>query len=967
MISTLGVIIIAVGASVCVFVGGAVSIILVLRAKDRQRRSKEEVARQFSATQRGRLSVGSSNYSHVPEPRANLRRSTHLRYGVVSEGWAAIPSQESLARYQKTLVNNQPGAAGTLTQQKCRRSLRASFSGHSFSLPKTRRQNEIDKAVLLHAMPRSPLSAIAERSGTNTSEASPAVGIAELPTEITPKTTPDKDGNALSIGRPLSLQWPLTTANRMSYSGAATIIPVPASRNSTLMRMNSTDNTISPIRRSLGQRSISMTSTLSVAPEDPLPPLPSIPPNQWPLGRKPRLSLSAASVDTIGSSVLGGGQRSPSQTDANLTSIGLGTPPIYLNSIGLQAYERQSQGWEPATVITTGSPKARHATKYRSGKAGYGSFRASIGNHSNLPNTTNERFAESRDRCSFIPLPSGPAPSTRDPRHRGSHLSSRANPVRSHVSPSPPVAIARTGSGYKRGAVTARHSMYEQDTGMGRFPIDPAVLHDVPGNPASPVRRPASSRPASIAGENPFHRDRNSLQTGLSSSLRSSPGSQRKCHKRQNCVRISNIPEVDTSRRASKLPQMTEEEEDSTDALTGKTVTIPGLSLLEQEKPSSDTDAAQEHVENSAFLSRQILESTSWTRPNYSRAPSSESMVSCKRDSDVFSNSRYDPSAPNIFTANSTPQGQWPLTPTARYGGKLQPTPPSLRAIQEPCDPDSPTLPMPAISSATLFARALPLGTRVSGVQGPRNIPTSIRSSRAASPSPMTARAAAKREDLRRSVMTLRRMNSDTKDTTRISQIYQDICGESTSNLLEGSNRGGHGPAAKSAVSGVIVPIGSSSPNSQSTNLQIPPTNNQHVSAFPSTSSTFATSGLRFSKSRSKIAPSPSTMSADATSIWEDISVRGESPEPELPTSSSRLSSPQSQLVDVDIEAHENFIGQDVDKVKGTRKDRDRDRIRESRLTSPQGKGLGLMGVQVQGKVWGTPGSLYDGDGFLME
>jgi hypothetical protein len=34
-------------------------------------------------------------------------------------------------------------------------------------------------------------------------------------------------------------------------------------------------------------------------------------------------------------------------------------------------------------------------------------------------------------------------------------------------------------------------------------------------------------------------------------------------------------------------------------------------------------------------------------------------------------------------------------------------------------------------------------------------------------------------------------------------------------------------------------------------------------------------------------------------------------------------------------------------------------------LTSPQGKGLGLMGLG--SKDWGTPASLYDIDGFLKE
>ncbi len=952
MINTLEVVIIAVGVSVSVLIIGAISIVLVLRANDRRSRLKEEVARQFTAGQRGRLSVSSSDYSHVQEPRRNLRRSTHLPYGVVSEGWAPIPSQESLAQYQRSLINHQPGAAGVPTHQKRRRSLRASFSPHSFILPKTRRQRKIEKAIPLRAMPTSPLSAITEQSGTNTNEASPSVGIAELPTKITPKSTPDKDED-LPIRRCLSPQWPLTSTARASFNDAPTIIQVPASRKSSLMRINSTGHSISPRRPSFGQRSISLASTLSIAPEDPLPPLPSITPNHWPAGRRSRLRLSGASIDTIGSSVLGG-RTSPSQTETDLTSIGVGTPPIDLNPIGLQAYNRDSQGWETATVITTGSPKARHATKYRSGKAGCSSLRASIGNHASSQKTQSEQVTDSRGPGSLIPRLTGSTLTTVDYSNWKSTVTSRANSVRSYISPLVPAPIARTGSGHQTGTVAARHSMYEQHSNIDTLTMDSPVLREVSGNPTSPIRRPASSRPASIASENPFHWDRNSLQIRSSSALRSTPGSQRKGHKRQNCVRISNIPAVDTTRRASKLPQMTEEEEDSAGMPAGNTTIIPGLSLLEQVKQNKNADLGQEPLDNSPFLSRPILEPTSWERPRYSRAPGSESVVSEKRDSDVFSNSRYDPSAPNIFTENSTFRRLWPLSPTTPYRVKPQPTPPSLRAIQEPFNPNSPTLPMPAVSSAALFARALPLGTRVSGVQGPRSIPVSARSSRNASPSPMTVRAAGKRDNLRRSVITLRRMNSDAKDKTRMSQIYLDIGDESTASLLNTNNQSEPGPAAQSSDSGVSVNTGMRSPNVLNTNLQIPSTNTQRALVSPSVASTLTIGGFRFSKSRNEIAPSPSIMSAGATSIWEDESVRADSPEPELPTS-SRFSSPHLS----GVETSENFIGQD----KRSQKDRDR----ESRLTSPQGKGLGLMGVQIQGNVWGTPGSLYDRDGFLKE
>ena len=952
MLTTLEVTIIAAAGAVSFFLIAAVSIVLILRTRDRCRQNEEVVARQVSSGQRVRLSVGSSNYPQIPEPKTNLRRSTHLPYGIVSEHRAAIPSQGTLAQNQTILINDRPRAAGARSHQKRRRSFRASFSAHSFSLPKTRRQKRIEKAIPLRATLQSPLSAITEHSGTNTSQASPSVGIAELPTETTPKSTPGRDDDGPPIERPTSPQWPLTCSEKAFGSAATTTIPVPPCRNSSMMRINLTGHGLPPTRTSLSQRSISVTSTLSLAPEDPLPPLPSITPNYWPSGRKSRLRLSAASVDTIGSSVLGGGQTSPSQTETDLTSIALEIPPIDLNPTRLQPYDIESRDWEPVAVITTGSPRARHVTKYRSTKPGYGSLRASIGDHSTSQNKHGQLVTDSGDRSSLIPRRMGTTLTTIDARHWKASLSPRANSARSSVSPSVVAALTRTESGFKKGMIAARHSMYEHSS-TGTFPADAAILRDVSGNQTSPVRRAASSRPASIASENSFQCDRYSIQTGLSSAFKPSPGSQRRGHKRQNCIRIANFPTVDTSRSASKLPEMTEEEEGASETSVSKFTTIPGLSLIERKGPSN-VAASGRDAKISPLLTRPILEPTLWKRPKYSRDPSSESMVSCKRDSDVFRNARYDPNAPNIFTESSTPRRQWPLSPTSPYRARAQPTPPSLKAIQEPLDPDSPTLPMPVISSATLFAHAAPFGPRVSAVQGPRNLTSPGRSPYKASLRPITAQTAGKGEDMRPSVMTLGRRDSDAKDKIRVSQLYHKVDGRGTSGLLDAEESGRQIPVTQPSISFDGVSMATQGPIASKTTLPIPSTGQQWVSLSPSVASTLTVSGLRFSKSRSKMAPSPSVISAGAASIWEDASVRGDSPEPELPISSHVPSPPN-----LDLEAYETFVGQD----KRSQKDLDR----ESRLTSPQGKGLGLTGVQIQGKVWGTPGSLYDRDGFLKE
>lgn len=943
MLSTSTIIIIAVAAGVGLFFTLALPLVFFLRVQHRRLLNRGDLTEQFNSARRVRLSVGSTNYGNVPQPRTHLRRSTHLPYGVVSEGWAAVPIQETLAHDQTTLVDDRPGTAQAENHHKRRRSLRASFS-----IPKTRRQKKIARAIPLSTLPRSPLSAITEHSGTNTTEASPSVGIVELPTKITPKSTPEKDRDARPSDRSPSPQWPLTSTMRASFNDEPKI-PLPASPNSTMMRMNTTSHSTSPVRPALSPRSVSMVSGISLAPDDPLPPLPSITSNQLAPGRRTKSRLSAASVDTIGSSVLGG-RTSPFRTETELTSIGLATPPIDLNTTGLQACDRDSQSWEPS-VMTTGSPKGRHATKHPHGKAGYGSFTASVRHHSSLQGPRNNHIANLSDRGTSTTQAHGSALTIDTSDWRYSSMS-RAHSVKSAVSLSSAAALARNGSVCSKDTVATRHPMYEWYSGIGDLAADLAVLRDISGNQISPMRRRASSIPPSSVNESPFHWDINSLQTGLSSTLKISPGSQLKGHKRQNCVRISNLPSVDTSQRSSKLPQMTEEEEDS-ETSTNRKMVIPGLSLLDQKSGTDNLDAGCEPFDASPFISGPILKPTSCRRPEYYRAMSSESVMSYKRDSDVFSDARYDPNSPNIFSEKPTPQRQWPLSPTPMYRAKTQATPPSLRPNQQPYGPDSPTIPRPIISSATLFARAVPLGPRISGVQGPRNLPTSGRSSRTASPSPGTARAM-KQEDLRRSVITLRRKNSNAKDKGSISQIYPNIGIESTSSLLGLTDRDGRERAESSSVSGIKVFHGKNNPDASTTDLLASNVTDQRVPIALSTEKALTVEGLRLSKSRNKIAPSPSVRSVSAVSIWDDASVRGDSPEPDVPAL-PRIPS----FHRMDSEAYENFIVQDKRSQK--------DKGRESKLTSPQGKGLGLTGVQLDGKKWGTPGSLYDPEGFLKE
>ena len=132
-------------------------------------------------------------------------------------------------------------------------------------------------------------------------------------------------------------------------------------------------------------------------------------------------------------------------------------------------------------------------------------------------------------------------------------------------------------------------------------------------------------------------------------------------------------------------------------------------------------------------------------------------------------------------------------------------------------------------------------------------------------------------------------------------------------------------------------------------------------------------------RSKMSIAMSPSGMSLGGQSIWEDASVRGDSPEPETPTVPSPLqaqdrqsanivsanmqaqpTTPRVVLPEFDPEAYEN-----IGMGGKTWREREADAFGIRYVNaSPEGKGLGL---RVDGRLLGTPGSLYDGDGFLKE
>ena len=770
------------------------------------------------------LSANEHNYAHIPPPSTHVR--SRGRPARLPATWTTVPSAETITPEhtpEEQPVNDDP----VQPKAKRRKSLRSSLHGYSLNVPRTRRQKKNQKAISLDQIPQSPLSAITEFTDSD------APFAAELPTETTPKATPDRPPRS-----PQSLHIAKTRTGRPSSQEVAN---------------NSTDE-----RRFT--RSVSMTSTLT-APAEPLPPLPVFDIYKSQRHNEPWRN-STTSLDSVGSSVLGTVFSSPSRVGTDLT-----VPSSNLD--GMQTFDFGFD--ESKSSARLGVPPGRQTMQgFCSGKSGISSIRPSVEYHNgravSLESASHKRLRAYNDTFRTIDASSSNAQSQM--RSTGNH---------------------------------ARHSMQDYGSVLGkRNHLNTSLA-------ASPQMMPR--RPASVASGNPYQWD---LRQAFSN-IRTSAGSNdtRKGHKRQNCVRITNLPIPEA--RNSRVEPMPELPEEHPETPGSSQVKIPGLTLLEAGQPVLRARASLVDVKGSPspLHNRPVLVPTRSKRSPFYRT-SNSSAGSARPDSDVFSTVLPDPKTPETSRHSTR---QWPLPPTSPNNIKLNAASPAY---------DSPTLPSP-INAAKLFPRK-------SRIMGPRKPPPSGVSPRTGSPSPVGTRAVQKRvapDDLHKSVMALRSMNSEGRllDAPS-SRNYRTIGDEREDDSINFSL----------------------SPTTNSLNNPYPRERRYGSAAF----------GAR---SKMSIAMSPTGMSPGGTSIWEDASVRGDSPEPELPI----VPSPVLVLEDVDApappqtpklvipypdpEAYENM---------GTKM-----YAREQaggRFVSLQGKGLGL---RVGNKVLGTPGSLYDRDGFL--
>lgn len=185
------VIAIAVGGAVFVFVVLSIIMAVVLRVRQRHQLAMSRTARQrrLGMYTGGLPMGGESSFVQGPRPRNVLRRNSQAPY-MPNNGWRAISSRESLPH--KPLLKGLTRAFVVDGRQS-----KQDRPRRSWPLPA---RHKLGSAIPLVHLEGSPLSAITEKSA-NISAPSPEVGkIAELPAENSPRLTPEKSTEQEILG-----------------------------------------------------------------------------------------------------------------------------------------------------------------------------------------------------------------------------------------------------------------------------------------------------------------------------------------------------------------------------------------------------------------------------------------------------------------------------------------------------------------------------------------------------------------------------------------------------------------------------------------------------------------------------------------------------------------------------------------------------------------------------------------------
>ncbi|KAL9046559.1 MAG: hypothetical protein Q9214_000630 [Letrouitia sp. 1 TL-2023] len=757
-----------------------------------RRRHRALVSRSSSklTTRRAHMSITDEDVARMPGMK-RLRSSTRLPYKQQT-GWNPISSRENVTK--KTLVPN-PADIDPVTHVPpwptgVPRGLKKVTSTPLVRMPAAALSPITERSTIATATSPNLSAAVSAEDGKPQSSKGEVVGGL-----YKPKGTPDVDISPTGALKPK----PLFHGQQRSFSHG--MLPKAADET---VKKNALANKASREVPVDGLQAIKMPRSTSLGsqpggqpPSFPVPPLPMhLPTKRASQTMSPATETSPRRIS--GYSLLSGNtsvldqtlSNAFSQAEMDFTSVSLTSPPVSgLTPVGLGIFDSSSATRNFSRPdrfnCPSSGPKAKDIRPQLNPQK---SFRASI--HSNST-------ADASSRLSTSLLEQ----SSRD-------ISSMST-CDDQAIKSPSLGIATGGTTYHPGLsplpLPRRTNVFEANKERKSKLASASVLQVVSGNQRRPIKNPWNDRPNSIATEDPFRWDpKTSTQPGKPSAMKG--GARR--HKRQSCVRIFETPIIIPSESAYNTKE-------DTPPVLGQSKLPPSLPATAElsgtfSSSSPPSTASNTHPPSfpifSSLLSSPIELSPRSPRSPYSptfhilphyrtRTPSIVSFSTST--SPTPSTPSRNPSMDNQSHRHSGPAG---TNPNRRrpiiFANQTEPIWPLLSSRITPEDPPSSLQPavaslvqQPALEledesrppswrfsfhfpdppSFTLPPPQLQVPSRpTTSPRGPRVQPTSVMSGgkafvsrRASAVAKARARERARASGLRKSVLELRRMNSE--------------------------------------------------------------------------------------------------------------------------------------------------------------------------------------------------------------
>ncbi|KAL3458538.1 hypothetical protein BJX64DRAFT_221269 [Aspergillus heterothallicus] len=604
------------------------------------------------------------------EEGSALRQYGQLPYGRPTE-WGLIASRESLA-----LTSDDKSPVELLKKR-------------SFSLKRS--LSSLSKRHSKNLTGPGSLTTLTEASEGPYSQASPSRedlivsavdGVLELPTEITPRQTPEREEEPLSkdnTTRPISSAWPLLQQRERSSA----LFPVFEDH------YEGFDPTGARVRGG------SITSqTAGMAPDQPVPPPPcAYPPNRFRLSKNDSIRFSSVSLETADSSILDDSRRTSANIDNSLVSPALPPCPTFApfsaNDVGREC-DRRSLTANSAPFIFPANSPARKGQRIESERA---SPRRSL------------------TACS----PTRPSERISAPPRRSESLSSKQSKDETRpyldMDRIPPLnTTSRNTALLPHFSQMQRHSMH----GSPRRDNDPFYNGTSPSqsltyNPHAPGRRASSFLPQDMTPHNSSSQSKPPLASALKGS------GHRKGHRRQNCVRISIHPPI-TFAGPAFSPMVEEPEEiEDVDMRRSKISDVLNSNVSRNSSVSAMSTTNRNSVLDDRPISR-IIESPIDTQQESTGSPVKKPKRNKQPESTSISATNSTTATTTVTVAEKALPGILTSLPTTTDRDSLSHTPSPER--------NPPVWKVPYQRSPTQLENSpAPGSPRRSAVMGPRNQP----------------------------------------------------------------------------------------------------------------------------------------------------------------------------------------------------------------------------------------------------